>query len=636
VVFLFGMGVFVATLIYTDMVVNTVIPRVIGIDVLPIGTLLLLFSHIVILAERWSLAIGAAEQTNVDLRRLLDVNISITSEMQLEALLTKIVQVTSKVIHADRTSLFLYDEAADQLWSVVAEGVDKTQIRFPADRGIAGWVFANGSAVNLGDAYADPRFNREVDAETGYRTQSVLAVPVTARDGRKLGVMQALNRQEGARFGDADVERMAAFAAQAAVAIDNATLFTQVAAERNYNESILRSMSSGVVTFDNDIRTAKLNPAAARILEVPLQRLESADVRRWLEAANPELLAEIAAVGESGKPKALIDADIRSARGRPNSANHTIVPLLGARGRSGLLVLVEDITEGKRMQAAMRRFMSQQVVDQVMEHAGDDLMFGAACRASVLFGDIRNFTSLAETLQPRETVDMLNEIFSELVEAVAASEGVLDKFLGDAIMAVYGAPISTGRDPQNAVESALSMMRLVEALNGRRRERGREELQLGIGVATGDMVAGTIGSLKRMDYTVVGDSVNLASRLQQLTKLYQVDVVICETTATALDGTVPVRELDTLRVRGRQQAAKVFQVLTGDPARFTPALDDYRRGRDLLARRRWKEAIEAFEQAVVADPDDRPSALMLDRARFLARRPPPADWDGVWALSDAA
>src|SRR5207244_1341240 len=197
------------------------------------------------------------------------------------------------------------------------------------------------------------------------------------------------------------------------------------------------------------------------------------------------------------------------------------------------------------------------------------------------------------------------DLFTELVEAVAASDGVLDKFLGDAIMAVYGAPLSSGRDPQNAVESALAMMRLVESLNHRRSQRGREELRLGIGVATGDMVAGTIGSLKRMDYTVVGDSVNLASRLQQLTKLYQVDVVVCETTAMALDGDVPLRELDTLRVRGRQQPAKVFQVMTGAS---TPSLDAYRRGRDLLARRRWKEAVEAFEEAVVADPDDRPSA----------------------------
>jgi adenylate cyclase len=223
-------------------------------------------------------------------------------------------------------------------------------------------------------------------------------------------------------------------------------------------------------------------------------------------------------------------------------------------------------------------------------------------------------------------------VFADLVEAVSASDGVLDKFLGDAVMAVYGAPLSAARDPQNAVESAVNMMTMVAALNARRRERGRDELRLGVGIATGDVVAGTIGSLKRMDYTVIGDSVNLASRLQQATKHYQVSVIICEQTAAALDGTMPLRELDTLRVRGRQRPERVFQVMTGDLVARSAALADYGRGRQLLAKRRWKEAVAAFEAAVAADPDDQPSRLQLDRARVLARRPPPADWDGVWGL----
>ncbi|MBW8813561.1 MAG: GAF domain-containing protein [Caulobacterales bacterium] len=634
VLFLVGMGALVASIVYTDLVNNAGLPRLFGVTLLPVGMLTLLFSQLVLLAERWSVALRTEAQANSDLRRLLDVNISISSEMQLEALLEKIVRVTSKVIRADRSSLFLHDPATDELWSAVAEGSAR-ELRFPADRGLAGWSFTHGEPVSLTDAYADPRFNPTVDTETGYRTRSVLTAPVTGHDGRRLGVMQALNRHGSPAFAAGDLERLSAFAAQAAVAIENAVLFSEVAAERNYNESILRSMSAGVITLDGDLGFAKLNPAAARILEVSLESLDGSRVRAWLSASNPALLAEIDAVAVSGQPKTLLDADVTTARGATISANLSIVPLVREREAKGLLILVEDITEGKRLQGAMRRFMTQKVVDQVMGH-GNDLLFGVNCRASVLFADIRNFTALAEQLQARQTVDTLNEVFTELFEAVAANDGVLDKFIGDALMAVYGAPLSSGRDAQNAVASALAMGRMIEKLNAARQAAGRLPLRLGVSIATGDVVAGTIGSPKRMDYTVIGDSVNLAARLQDITKVYEVGVLICEATAEAVAGLHPLRELDTIRVRGRQQPARIFEVLT-DPARATsPALAAYREGREALARRRWAEAAAAFERAVALDPADRPSALMLERARILARRPPGRDWDGVWDAAAAA
>jgi adenylate cyclase len=466
------------------------------------GILMLLFSHVVIMAERWAVAIQNAEQTSDELRRLLEVNTAITTEMQLGALLKKIVQVTSKIVHADRTSLFMHDPRTDELWSLVAEGVDTREIRFPSNTGLAGHSFTTGEVINIRDAYRDERFNREIDSQTGYTTRSILALPVVARDGRRLGVMQSLNHV-GGHFTAGDVARMGAFAAQAAIALHNATLFSEVVSARNYNESILRSMSSGVVTLDKEARIAKLNTAACRILGIAAEDVGGTDVRAVLAAGNPWLVEEIDSVGTSGEAKNLLDVDVRTTRGDTVSANITIVPLLSESERVGTLILIEDISEGKRLQGAMRRFMTQKVVDQVLGR-GDDLLFGTSCEASVLFADIRGFTSLAETLAPRETVDMLNEIFTELFEAVAASDGVLDKFIGDAIMAVYGAPLPTGRDPQNAVESAVQMLRMLEELNRRRRERTLPDLKLGVGIATGDVVAGTIGSPKRMDYTVIG------------------------------------------------------------------------------------------------------------------------------------
>ncbi|HKD22912.1 MAG TPA: adenylate/guanylate cyclase domain-containing protein [Rhizomicrobium sp.] len=607
----------------------------IGDQFVPIGMLMLLYSHLVIMAERWSVATRSAEEMTVDLRQLIDVSSSITAEIRLGALLRKIVEATSKFVHADRSSLFLHDAKTGDLIAFVAEGLETRQIRFSSKVGLAGHCFTTGEVVNIEDAYSDPRFHRDIDALTGYRTKSVLAMPVIARDGRRLGVMQALNRRDAKAFDSGDIARMSAFAAQAAIAIDNATLFSEVASERNYNESILRSMSNGVLTFDSEGRIAKVNASGATILEIDLDDVMGQNARDILVGGNVWLLDELNGVRADQQPRRLLDVDIVTGGGKTISANVSIVPLMGeGETDNGLLVLFEDITEEKRMEGAMRRFMTQKVVDQVLQRQ-DELLFGVSCVASVLFADIRNFTTMAEALSARETVDMLNEIFLELVEAVAATDGVLDKFIGDAVMAVFGAPLPSGHDTQNAVDCSVAMMHALAKINTRRVGRGVAELRLGIGLATGDVVAGTIGSPKRMDYTVIGDSVNLASRLQVLTKGYRVSIIICETTANMVREGQIMRELDLIRVRGRKRPEKIYQLMTYHTDQSFPHLKEvlaaYAHGRAALAQADWAAAIEAFEEALRLNPADYPSQLMLERSRVLMKSPPAAGWDGVWS-----
>jgi len=642
-IFFLGIGIFTATFTIDALVANQVIPRdqSFGIDLTPLGVLMLLFAQLVILAERWSVAIRSAEEMTVDLRRLIDISSSITSEIRLDALLRKIVEATSKFLHADRSSLFLYDPKTNELIATVAEGLETRQVRFAANLGIAGHCFTTGAVINVQDAYSDPRFNRHVDDLTGYKTRSLLTMPVAARDGRRLGVMQALNRRDAKGFEKADIARMSAFAAQAAIAIDNATLFSEVVSARNYNESILRSMSSGVITFDEDTRIAKVNVAAAAILEIDADAVIGMDAQTMLEGgANAWILDELQAVRSDNQPRSFLDVDVRTAKDRTISANVSVVPLVGEGDAPvGLLILIEDISDEKRMEGAMRRFMTQKVVDQVLQRQ-DELLFGTSCIASVLFADIRSFTTMAEALTARETVDMLNEIFGELVDAVSVSDGVLDKFMGDAVMAVFGAPLSSGRDPANAVDCAMGMMAAQARLNLKRRERGQTELRLGIGVSTGDVIAGTIGSPKRMDYTVIGDSVNLASRLQTLTKTYKVSIVVCEATAMAVKEAHILRELDLIRVRGRKRPEKVFQLLTYHTDQTFPHMTEllaaYARGRARLLERDWAAAAAAFEEALRFNPADHPSLVMLERTNALMKAPPGADWDGVWSDANAA
>jgi adenylate cyclase len=616
-IYLLGIGLFVVTFFVNTSVMSGWLRR----DQAPayefsaLGIIMLLYSHVVLMAERWSLSVGKAEQINEDLRQLLEVNTAITSDLQLGSLLNKIVAVTSKIIRADRSSLFLKDENNPELASMVAEGVESGQIRVDVGRGVAGYVYATGEAVNLPDAYADERFNRSVDEATGYRTRSVLTVPITARDGRRIGVMQALNREDGQPFTDDDAARMSAFGAQAAVAIDNARLFSEAIAARNFDDSILRSMSGGVIALDREWKITKLNAAAAEIIGASPTLLGGLDARSLLSRNNPWLIAEIEAVSAGGEPRLLLDVELITAREKPSAVNISITALAGEDGPVGILLVIEDISEEKRLQGTMRRFMTQSVVEQVLAR-DDDALFGTACEASVLFADIRGFTSMAEELSARETVETLNELFTDLYEAVSGHDGVLDKYIGDAIMAVFGAPISSGR--------------------------GQPPMRIGIGIATGELVAGTIGSPKRMDYTVIGDSVNLASRLQDLTKAYGVEFLVDETTARAVTDVIGseerLREIDLIAVRGRRRPETVFEVIArqpADPKRHDAMLAAYARGRERLAVRDWAGALDSFTRAAELAPDDRPTQLMLARAQALVGAPPGEQWDGVWRDSKA-
>ena len=251
VVFLFGVASFVVLFALRTLYASGFLHPLFEtrMEFLSLGGLAFLFAQIVIMAERWALALQHSERMTDDQRQLVDISRSITSEVNLDALLGKIVAAASAIVRADRSSLFLHDAERGELWSVIAEGVDR-RIGFPATAGLAGDVFTGGKPANVANAYADPRFNTEVDEATGYRTRSVLTVPIEARDGRKLGVLQALNPVESDAFDDSDITRLTAFAAQAAIAIDNARLFSEVVTERNYSNSILGSMSAGVITIE--------------------------------------------------------------------------------------------------------------------------------------------------------------------------------------------------------------------------------------------------------------------------------------------------------------------------------------------------------------------------------------------------
>ncbi|MFC3712003.1 adenylate/guanylate cyclase domain-containing protein [Sphingoaurantiacus capsulatus] len=566
-------------------------------------------------------------------QRILEISHDLVGELKLDLLIARIMKATAELLGAERSTLFVHDAKNDELFSVYAAGVEMREIRIPSTQGIAGSVFASGASENIDDPYADPRFSPEVDRQTGFRTESILCVPISNKAGVRIGVAQVLNKRGGA-FTSRDEARLRAFSAQIAVCLENAQLFDDVLSMKNYNESILKSTSNGIVTLDADGRIVTANDAALAVLAAQRDGLVGAPANDVFAGVNRWVAERLEKTQATGETSLAVDAQIERTAGGTASVNLTAMPLIdAAEQRIGSMLVLEDITSEKRVRSTMARYMSKEVADQLLA-GGESELGGKDQKVSVMFSDVRSFTTISEALGARDTVTMLNEYFTEMVDVIFQHGGILDKYIGDAIMALFGAPFNGPQDADNALAVANQMMVKLAELNERRAVVGRAAIDIGIGISTGEVIVGNIGSAKRMEYTVIGDNVNLASRLEGATKQYGVKILLSESTVRELTQPALLREIDVIRVKGKDRPVAVYESLGfRDEAAIGDLLGEYGAGLAAYRARDWKAAAKRFEAALKLMPGDRPSAMYLDRARAYAAAPPAPDWDGVWTLT---
>ena len=568
---------------------------------------------------------------------LLDVGQALAQTLDLAGLIQIIMAKAREIMDAERSTLFLIDQKTRELWSKVAEGTE--EIRFPLGRGIAGHVAATGQILNIADAYEHPMFNREIDQKTGYRTRTLLCVPLRNPEGEVIGVTQVVNKRSG-RFTEVDERLLSSFSAQAAVAIDNAQLYERVREMKSYLESIVQSLSNGVLTVDAEGAITTANASACRILQTTDSVLVGRRAADVLRAVNASLVDDVAQVHESGRSSLLYDVDCRTLGGRDVAMNINTVPLLDLSGQKlGMLMVLEDITREKRVKSSLSRYMSKDVVEKLLADQGSPALGGVRQEVSILFSDIRSYTSLTENADAHEIVEMLNEYFTYMVDVIFEHDGILDKFIGDAIMAVFGAPFARPEsDPVNAVAAALEMQGALERYNAQRVAKGQKPIDTGIGISSGEVVCGNIGSEKRMDYTVIGDGVNLASRLEGATKQYGAHIMLSEFTQARTSGRFVTRELDRIRVKGKSLPVQIYEVMgradQALPEAVARRLEAHERGMKSYRQRAWRDALAAFSAASEAFPKDKVFGLYTDRCRYFLEQSPSDDWDGVWELKE--
>lgn len=284
----------------------------------------------------------------------------------------------------------------------------------------------------------------------------------------------------------------------------------------------------------------------------------------------------------------------------------------------------------ERVRFIFQKFVPQEVINQVLNLSSDSMLIGARQKVSILFSDIRGFTTISENMQPEDLVLSLNAYFDTMVSLIMDNHGTIDKFIGDAIMAIFGAPLVREDDAENAIRTALLMIEALEGFNDAQLQKGLTIFQIGVGINTGQAIVGNIGSEQKIDYTVIGDTVNLASRLEGLTKKYKVPVIISEfSTEDISPGTFYFREVDIVRVKGKQKPVRILQPFFLQTVQdrkeyydqFQRALEGYYRGD-------FKPALTAFQALLRQNPEDRLNEVYIERCQHLLEHPP-ASWDGV-------
>ncbi|MBF0218252.1 MAG: GAF domain-containing protein [Gammaproteobacteria bacterium] len=565
----------------------------------------------------------------------LDIVVDVTSELELDTLLQRVMGEATKMLQADRSTLFLNDEKRKMLFARVAQGDSIGEIRFPNHLGIAGTVFTSQQTINIPHAYADLRFNPAFDKQTGYFTRSILCVPVNNKKGKCIGVTQVLNRH-GGPFTSEDETRLKAFTAQIAIALENAKLFEDVQNIKNYNESMLESMPSGVITLDEEGQIITCNAAGQRILGVSGDDLLGRKAEEIFNEHNSWLLERITKVQREQQSDVTMDASLWVS-GAERSVNITTHPLKSTDGSQlGCMLMIEDISNEKRVKATMARYMDPGLAAQLLD-SGQDVLGGTSIEATVLFSDIRSFTTITETLGAQGTVSLLNEYFTIMVESIQRHEGMLDKFIGDAIMSVFGIPRAHDDDPDRGVRTAIEMITSLQRWNADREGRGEPAVHIGIGLNTGHVVSGNIGSPKRMDYTIIGDGVNLAARLESACKQYGAQILISENTYKQLHGTYRVRAIDYVVVKGKTQPIEIYEVLDYHDNRSFPNMMDviglFREGREHYKQGDWQRAIGSFNDILAIHPQDYLTSVYIERCQHLQQHDPGSDWSGIWTMT---
>ena len=515
---------------------------------------------------KMSRSAAAFEDEHANMVALTNISQMVNSSLEVDEVLRIAMDTVVKMINAERGFLMLRD-GENTMTIRTARNWEQESINSKessTSRTIINRVIESGEGVLTTDAQEDPRFGAQ-ESIIAHNMRSILCVPLKVKN-ELIGVIYADNRIRSGIFTEASRIVLTTFANQVAIAIENARLFTslrhtlaEVTELKNLMDNIFASIASGVITANVQDQITLCNKAAEAIIGQATPKIIGQQLDKIIPSIAADILPYLATMRQTDEP--ITDLEINHTIPERGAVNWrlTLSPLKDAnQDTQGVAIVLDDLTERKALEA-QRRLFERMVSPAVIQQINPDSlrMEGKRSDITILFADIRGFTSFSEKQSPEKLVAVLNRYLAAAAEAVLDEEGTVDKFLGDAVMAWYNAPIRQADHTLRAVRTALAIRSAIEKLYLELPPEA--QLGFGVGIHYGEAVLGLIGTEKKLEYTAIGDSVNTAKRIQENSQKNQ--ILISEDAYKLVKKHIYVDKLDALNVKGKSKPIKVYEVL---------------------------------------------------------------------------
>lgn len=516
--------------------------------------------------EQVSGKIEVFQREHSNMLALAEIGQVINSSLELDEVLRIVMDNIVRLTKAERGFLMLRDEHGEMItrtarnWEM--ESINSSEKN--VSRTVVQRVIDTGESVVTTNAQEDQRFLGQ-ESIVAFNLRSILCVPLKVKNDL-IGVIYADNRIRAGIFSDSEKDLLEAFANQAAVAIENARLFSslkhtleEVTALKNLMDNVFASIASGVITADVQDTITLTNRAAETILGASRQDIIGHHLKEALASVSSELESHLKEIRKTDQP--IVELELSHSLPSRGLVNwrFNLSPLKDASQKTqGVAIVLDDLTERKKLEAQRRlfeRMVSPAVIEQLDPNSLQ--LGGKRTEITALFADIRGFTTYSESLAPEKLVSILNQYLAAMAEAVLAQEGTIDKFMGDAIMAWFNAPVLQPDHTLRAVKTALAIRESVETLY--KELPADSHLAFGVGIHCGDAVLGLIGTEKRLEYTAISDTVNTAKRIQENSARNQ--ILISRDAFEQVQHQVDAKPHANMNMKGKTQPIEVYEVL---------------------------------------------------------------------------